>query len=233
MLAVVDEFNQDGFEIFASGQPVLTYMLKTKVVRDMQFFVAVGFLTIAVLLFIVFRTISAVLPPLLVVLFALISTLSCMAMAGQPIQIPTQILPSFLLAIGVADSVHILTIFHQQLRRGQAKATALRLAMGHAGVPIVFTSLTTAGGLMSFLSSDMAPVHTIGIFAPIGVAFAFFYSIILLPALVAILPARSCDWHDGRSGRVRILPGKPDSIFSQPPQLVSTGIRAKDSHIHG
>jgi predicted RND superfamily exporter protein len=207
---VVDEFNQDDFELFASGQPVLTHLVKTAVVRDMQFFVVVGFITIACLLFIVFRTISAVIPPLIVVLCALISTLSCMAMAGAPIQIPTQILPSFLLAIGVADSVHILTIFHQHLRQGRPKAVALKYAMGHAGVPIVFTSLTTAGGLMSFLSSDLAPVSTIGIFAPLGVMFAFFYSVVLLPALVAMLPAKSADNGDQEtlSGTVLVQCGR-------------------------
>ena len=59
--------------------------------------------------------------PLLVVILSLVTTLALMGMLGTPISLPTQILPSFLLAVGVGDSVHVLAIFYQRLRAGDDK----------------------------------------------------------------------------------------------------------------
>lgn len=196
LLEVIREHDDESFRIYAAGQPMMTYTIKSALLEDMSIFVALALIAIALLLYLLFRTISAVIPPLVVVVCSLLSTLSCMAMADVPVQIPTQILPSFLLAVGVADSVHLLTIFHHQLRSGEGKQTALRHAMGHAALPILFTSLTTAAGLCSFIGSEMAPVSALGIFAPIGVLFAFFYSVIFLPALIALFPATTTNTQD-------------------------------------
>lgn len=203
LLQVIREHDSESFRIYTAGQPMLTYTIKNALLEDMRIFVALGLLAIAILLLLLFRTISAVIPPLVVVICSLLSTLSCMAMADVPVQIPTQILPSFLLAVGVADSVHILTIFHHRLRSGEEKQTALRHAMGHAALPVLFTSLTTAAGLCSFMGSAMAPVSTLGIFAPLGVLFALFYSVVFLPALIALFPATTSTQDPFRlSGRI-------------------------------
>jgi predicted RND superfamily exporter protein len=191
LLEVIREYHDPGFQVYTAGQPVMAYTIKNTLIDDMRIFVALGLAAIAILLFLLFHTIWAVIPPLVVVICALISTLSCMAMSAVPVQIPTQILPSFLLAVGVADSVHIMTIFYHRLHSGEEKQTALRNAMGHAALPILFTSLTTAGGLCSFIGSGMAPVSNLGIFAPLGVMFALFYSVVLLPAVISLLPAAS------------------------------------------
>lgn len=196
LFELIQEHDQDSFQIHAAGQPVLSYTLKNALIDDMRIFVALAVGAIAILLLLLFRSFWAIIPPLAVVVCSLLSTLSCMAMSGVPVQIPTQILPSFLLAVGVADSVHIMTIFHYSLRTGEEKPVALRQAMGHAALPIVFTSLTTAGALSSFIGSEIAPVSMLGVFAPVGVFFALFYSVVLLPALIALLPARSSATQD-------------------------------------
>jgi len=196
LFEVIKEHEGDHFQIHMAGQPILIYTLKTALLKDMRVFVALGLIAIAILLLLLFRTIFAVIPPIVVVVCALISTLSCMAISGIPLQVPTQILPSFLLAVGVADSVHILTIFHYRIRAGEEKQTALRHAMGHAALPILFTSLTTAGALTSFIGSGMAPVSVLGVFAPIGVFFALFYSLVFLPALISLFPASTSRTQD-------------------------------------
>jgi len=44
---------------------------------------------------------------------------------------------------------------------------------------------------MSFALADMAPVAHLGVVAPIGIALAFIYTVLLLPALIAIFPMRA------------------------------------------
>jgi hypothetical protein len=189
--AVVERFNGANFEIQLSGEPALQADLAGAIQRDMVRFVAFMVMIIGFLLFLLFRRISGVLLPLLVVGPAVSGTIGCMAIAGEYLSAPSQILPSLLLAVGIGAAVHILTIFFQKLDAGEIREDAIAHAMGHSGLPVCMTSITTAGGLLSFVAAEIEPVAVIGIFAPIGILLALIYCLILLPALLAIIPLKS------------------------------------------
>jgi uncharacterized protein len=191
---VVDEFQSPDFVIHLGGSVVMLQDVATSMFHDMPRFVGLALLSIASLLFLLFRRVVAVVTPLVVVGLSLTSTIGLMGWAGIPLHVPTQILPSFLLAVGVGDAVHLLSIFFARIRVGEERDEALAHALGHSGLAIVLTSLTTAGGLASFATSGIAPVSAIGIFAPMGVLIALVLSLTLLPALLTIVPlGRSLD----------------------------------------
>jgi len=52
------------------------------------------------------------------------------------------------------------------------------------------TSLTTAGGLLSFSGAEIAPIADLGVLASAGVIIALLYTLFLLPALLAFFPIR-------------------------------------------
>jgi len=187
---IVAKYKSADFPVMVAGSPVLIHDLKRSMKRDMRKFVVLAILTIGLVLFILFRRLSGVVLPLLVVLLSLFSTVGLMAFFGVPIKLPTQILPSFLLAVGVGDSVHVLAVFYRRLSHTGDKRGSIVYAMGHSGLAIVMTSLTTAAGLLSFASSEVAPMADLGVFASAGVILALFYTIVLLPPLVAITPVR-------------------------------------------
>ncbi|HEY5656274.1 MAG TPA: MMPL family transporter [Myxococcota bacterium] len=186
--AVAARYDAPEFRVHISGMSAVSdYMMRT-MQRDILWFTAMGVATIAVLLALLFRHLVGVALPLLIVILSMVCTIALMTILGQPITIPTQILPSFLLAVGVGDSVHVLVIFFQRLHRGDAKEDALAFAMGHSGLAIVMTSLTTAGALLSFVAAELAPVAVLGITAPAGVMIALLFTVVLLPALVSVFP---------------------------------------------
>ncbi len=111
-----------------------------------------------------------------------------MALIGIPITGSTQLLPSLLLAVGIGDSIHLLTIFYAELDKGASREDAIAFAMKHTGLAVLMTSVTTAGSMAAFAAADLKPLIGLGISAPIGVMFAFFYSIVLLPAFLAVTP---------------------------------------------
>ena len=127
-------------------------------IKDMRKFVALAVATVAILLFVMFRRVSGVLLPLVIVVLSLLATIGIMAMAGVAVKVPTQILPSFLLAVGVGTSVHILAIFYQRFQKTNDKQEAIAYALGHSGLAVVMTNVTTASGLMSFATAEVAPV---------------------------------------------------------------------------
>jgi predicted RND superfamily exporter protein len=186
--AVIADFEGPDFVLHVAGSPVIIQDLAHAMARDMPRFVALAIFSIAVLLFVLFRSLVAVVTPLIVVLLSVASTLGIMGWTGTAIHVPTQILPSFLLAVGVGDAVHLLAIFFERMRHGDDRADALAHALGHSGLALALTSLTTAGGLASFAGAGIAPIAAIGVFAPLGVMIALFLSLTLLPALIALVP---------------------------------------------
>ena len=187
---IAAKFSAEGFNVFIAGSLAVNDYNKRSVQKDMQKFVKLVLLMMLVFLFIVFRRISAVLLPILIVVISLLTTIGTMALVGTPITIPTQILPSFLLAVGIGAVVHLLAMFFKHLNKHGDKHKAISYSLGHSGLAIIMTSLTTAAGLLSFSTASIAPIADLGVFAAVGIIIALFNTLILLPAILAILPIK-------------------------------------------
>jgi len=187
---ILANYRGDEFQIYMAGAPPVVDVLKTSMQENMRRFVLLSIGAIGLLLFLLFRRISGVLLPLLVVILTLFSTLGMMAFTGVAFTLITQILPSFLLAVGVGAAVHVLSIFYNYLQQNEDKEQAIAHALGHSGLAITMTSLTTAAGLLSFSGAEVAPIADLGIFAAVGIMVSLLCTIILLPALLAIFPIK-------------------------------------------
>ncbi len=197
--AIVSKHSAPDFRLYMGGALTVMEELKAALKSDMALFLRLAVLTIGICLFIMFRRISGVILPLVVVGLSLVSTLGIMGHAGVAVTIPMIILPSFLLAVGVGAVVHILAMFFRRLDERGDKQAALGYALGHSGLAVAMTSLTTAAGLASFSGAEVAPIAHLGIFAAVGVLLALAYTLLMLPALLAIIPIKPRPATDNRS----------------------------------
>ncbi|AUM12741.1 efflux RND transporter permease subunit [Ketobacter alkanivorans] len=177
-------------DIRLTGSMPIAIMLSQILERDFSVFSGLANLLIGMVLFMIFRRLSGVFMPLLIMTLGVVVTMSLMAILGSPIQVSTSILPAFLLAVCVGDSIHLLTIFYRNYDAGDEKHHAMASAMGHTGLAMLFTSVTTAAGLASFATSDLTPVSALGIYGALGSLIAFLLTIFILPCLIAILPVK-------------------------------------------
>jgi predicted RND superfamily exporter protein len=192
-LAVIEfasRYDEPGFRVTVAGIPVMNYELATDMGSDMQKQLLLASGIISLLLLLLFRRISGLLLPLITVLLSLTTSMALFPIFGWPITGNTQVMPAFLMAVGVADAVHILAIFYARYESTGQQHEAITYAMKHTGFAIVLTSITTAAGLISFASADLMPVRGLGIFGAIGVMLALIYTVALVPALLAIFPIR-------------------------------------------
>ncbi len=187
---IAHKFSSENFEVFIAGSLAVNDYNKRSVQKDMQKFVKLVLLMMMLFLFVVFRRVSAVILPIFIVVLSLLTTIGIMAATGVPITIPTQILPSFLLAVGIGAVVHLLAMFYKHLDLNNNKEKAIAYSLGHSGLAIIMTSLTTAAGLLSFSTAEIAPIADLGVFAAVGVMIALANTLILLPAILAILPIK-------------------------------------------
>ena len=187
---VIGRHHKPGFEVKLAGTPVLSKYLKASMQKDMPNYLKFVILTIALCLGLLFRRPAGVVLPLVIVILSLVSTAGLMFAFGKAIKLPTTVLPSFLLAVGVGDAVHVLSVFFQRFDSGASKEDAIAYALGHSGFAIIMTTVTTAGGLISFAGAEVAPIADLGLFTTAGVSMALLYTILLLPALLAVLPVK-------------------------------------------
>ncbi len=200
---IVARHSGPDFEIHVAGQPVLTDTVMRGMFDDMGRFTILSLVIIAGFLAFLFRSATAVMLALTIALLSIVCGFGVMAAVGIPMTPVSQVLPSFLLAVGVGNSVHLLAIFLQQRQRGSGVEEALAYALGHSGLAIVMTGLTTAGSLLSFLSATLALIADFGISAPVGVMLSLVLSLVLLPALIAVTPMRV---RPARNSALRRLP---------------------------
>ncbi len=188
--AVMENHDGPGFRTYLAGAPVVVADIEAGIDRTLKTMIPLSLLVVVLFLAVMFRRASGVVYPMLTMVLSLLATFGLMAATGLPITHVTQILPTFLLVVGVADAVHILAIFFLRYDEGADKEDAMVYALGHSALAVLMTSLTTAAGLLSFIAADVAPIVDMGLISPLGVLLALVYTVILVPALIALLPVR-------------------------------------------
>ena len=198
-----EEFHTlDDFRIFIAGSPVVSDVIRNNMARDMPMFTVLSVLMIVVILIIVFRRFFAVVLPIIIVICALLSTFSFMAIFDVPIKLPTQILPSFILSVGICYSLHFLIIFFGNYKELDQKEEAILVSINHLYKVILFTGITTAIGICSFAFSNLSAISEFGIFGSLGIVITTTFVLLLLPLLLSLVPVQPIEifCKEGRHG---------------------------------
>jgi len=208
---ILKKYKSDDMQFYVAGSPVVNNALKSQMQADMQKFMRITFLIIIIFLFVMFRRVSAVFYPLLVILLSLLATVGTMAWAGTAFKLPTQIVPSLLLAVSIGATVHILSIFFDRFNSTGDKREAMVYTLKHSGLAIAMTSVTTAIGVGSFYGSEVAPIADLGTYASLGVMVSLLLTLTLLPALLSITklkqkPQKELGRLDRLMGKLSVIP---------------------------
>ncbi len=188
---IVEKYNDQDFKIYYAGSASVMDALKSMMKADMQKFTKITIAIILVFLFLIFRRFSATFYPLIVIILALLTTVGSMAFFGVAFKLPTQIVPSLLIAVSVGATVHVLSIFFDKFNECKDKKSAIAFTLEHSGLAIAMTGITTAIGIASFAGSEVAPIGDMGKFASLGVLISLFLTLTLLPSLLMITPMKA------------------------------------------
>ncbi|HEX3125851.1 MAG TPA: MMPL family transporter [Thermoanaerobaculia bacterium] len=191
VLAVTRPFARDGDRISVVGAPVAESLLGTHVQEDLLLLLPLSVALIATIIGLGCRRLWGIALGLAEVGGCLIWTFGIMGWLGVPVYLTTSLLPVILATVGVADDIHLLWRYQRVLARNpdEVHPEAVRMTMREMVRPIALTSVTTLIGFLSFNSSRIEPVSQFGTFAGVGIAYCIFYSLTVLPAALALLPA--------------------------------------------
>jgi len=176
-------------QFYVAGKPVLEATLGMYIAEDLGLMMPLVFLTLAILLFFTYRSLRGVVIPLTVVSFSVLGAMGIMAFAGVPVYPTTTMVPVTLMAIGVADAIHLLGKYYELvlLNPERQRRDLVLSTMQEMWRPVVLTSVTTAIGFLSFLSMGMVPLQMMGLFAAVGIIYAMLVSLTLVPAMLMLM----------------------------------------------
>jgi hypothetical protein len=209
-VAAVEEalvpYEAQGFAFHLVGHPIESIIAGREMAASIQNVAPLSALLIAAIIWLLTRSWQSTAIAMGTMGVAILWTLGLLGWLGWPQDTILQILPTFVLVIGVCDAVHVLNRFGSEVRSAGARATgaereaAILRATREVAPPCVMTTLTTAGAFLSFLTSDLATFVRFGTIMAFGVTACLFLTFSLLPLLVRWLPAspaparQSAEW---------------------------------------
>lgn len=177
-----------GIRCTVTGAPAIEVEGTRLLLVDQLVFFPVAVAIMFVLLWFTFRSWHGIALSFSAVLTALAWTAGVFPLFHRPADMISSAIPATLLVYGAVDPIFVLTRYLQKLAAGRTQEQAIYEAYGELGMPCFLTSLTTALGFFSFATLKLPTITTFGWVVGLGVTFAWFTTMTVLPLLLATLP---------------------------------------------
>lgn len=208
----IDRFRSKNRTVHLAGSAVTKEAIAAGVEHDVALFFPAGLVLLLVLLWFMFGEVSASVLPLALAGLASLVVLAGFASLGVPINVGTATVPTTILVVGIADSVHFLTEYRRHYARIGEREEALLTTVGAMALPCLLTTSTAAIGFLALTISRVAPLREFGFAAGLGLCASYFATMFLLPVFLLAF-----DYPRGRSVLFPAAPhlGKAATRFAQ------------------
>jgi len=177
-----------GIDLHYAGLPFVRSEVTVKVKKELNMFLIISLCVTGLILFLFFRSISAVLVPLFIIGIVVVWTMGTLALLGYKITLLTGLLPSIIVVIGIPNSVYLLNRYHQEFHRHGNKMMAISRIIRKIGIVTLITNFTTAVGFLVLVSTDITILKEFGLVAGINIMATFVVSMVMIPGIFAYLP---------------------------------------------
>ena len=184
---IIDEEKASGYTFHLAGGPILDRTFIALGEHDVVTFGPIVLGITMLLLWFIFRQLSAVLLSVSTITLTSIIVLGMQVVLGYKLNNFTANIPIFIIAIGVADSLHLLWVYSLARQKGMDNHTAIHHSIIQNFRPMFLTAITTAVGFMVLNSSNITPIQTLGNSIGMAVFIALFLTLVFVPALLAVV----------------------------------------------
>lgn len=179
------------FQILLGGSLLSNITLGEAIGQDLRSLLIISYAVMIALMIFLLRSVSAMALVLAVISFSIVSAMGIAGWLGIPLTPPTGFVPTAIMTIAVADTIHILVSFFYFLRQGQERNSAVMSAMQLNASPVFITSITTIVGVLCLNASDSPPYRDMGNLIAIGVFFAWLFTLSFIPAALTLIPLQA------------------------------------------
>jgi predicted RND superfamily exporter protein/CRP-like cAMP-binding protein len=185
-------------EMYQCGSPYLKTNILASIQRDGETLTPASLVALFLVLFLFFRTTSAVLIPLVTGLTSVVITLGFMGFMGFAINPVSVIIPTLLIVVGCTEDIHLLAEYGLSLKGGMEKNNAIRHMAVKGGLAILLTSLTTFVGFVTLSPNSIPMLREFGIAASFGMMANFTVTILMAPHMLRWFKPHVAKQADGK-----------------------------------
>lgn len=175
-------------EVYLSGLPLVRTIMTTRIANEMQWFLLISVILSAIILLLFFRSFSAMLLSLSVVIIGVLWSLGTMHLFHYKITLLTALIPPLVVVIGIPNCIYFLNKYHTAYNDTGEKREALVTMVTRMGIVTLFCNLTAAIGFAVFAFTKSQVLKEFGVVAGINIISLFFISLILIPVTLSFLP---------------------------------------------
>jgi uncharacterized protein len=187
---LIDASKRTDHEFYVSGGPPLSFAFKESAELDLSRMIPALFVVIIIILALHLRSVVGVILPFVVATFAIVASMGFAGVFGIVLGNITTQLPNMLIAVSIADAVHVLVTYFRARQHGADRKEAARKALLKNFVPTLLTSFTTAMGFFSFMTATLKPLYGVGVMAGYGTIVAWITTYLVIGALLFLLPLK-------------------------------------------
>ena len=194
VISATESIIGDKLSVHFSGMPVIQEEYTSQGLREVWMFFLLSAGILCIFLFLTFRNALGLYIPQLTVITSVIFLLGLMSLFHQELNIISNVIPSLLLIYGIADSIHLINRYYEELGKGLSKKEALLVIIRRMGIACFMTSFTTTIGFLSLYTASIKIIKDFGLFSGIGIFIAYLSTILLIPILLSLHPAPNRKW---------------------------------------
>ncbi len=146
-----------------------------------------GILALALLTFIIHRSLKMVLVFLIPNVVPLLIMAGIMGIFGIPLKASTAIFFSIAFGIATDDTIHFISRFKLELKKSTSPLRAFKHTYAETGKPVFLTTLILLGGFISLILSDFESIRLFGLLTCLTLLVALLAEVVLLPVLLMVL----------------------------------------------
>ena len=174
-------------DVHLSGLPLIRTQVSDRIQKEMKFFTLGSLLLSALILLLFFRSLSATVLSLGVVIIGVIWSFGTMHLLGYKITLLTALIPPLIVVIGIPNCIYFLNKYHSSYKETNNKREALVQMISKMGVVTLFCNIAAAIGFGVFALTKSEILREFGIVAGINIFLLFIISLIVIPALLSVL----------------------------------------------
>jgi predicted RND superfamily exporter protein len=181
------EYDFDDYHLLgrANFQAELVRMQK----RELMVSIGISSILTMIIMILLFQRMAGVTISMTAIGLSLLLFGGYMAAFGRTFTALSALYPVMMSIVATSDVVHFMSKYVDELRKGLTKNAAIRITIKEIGTATLLTSLTTAAGFASLMTSRIPAISEFGFNAAIGVLVAYVIVLILITTLLSFFEA--------------------------------------------
>lgn len=157
--------------------------------REIMVSAGVAGILVSLIMFWIFRRAWGIVIALVSIGLGMLLFMGLLGATGRPLNAMAALYPVLMIIVGTSDVIHIMSKYIDELRKGKPKREAIQITIKEIGLATLLTSITTAIGFATLLTSRVDPIRDFGLNAAGGVIVAYITVIFFTTALLSYFKA--------------------------------------------